>query len=114
MSIMHSDSFIEKLVSVADAELLSCAVTLNVQGTIIYGYLVSREKYLANVAKPFLEYAKSGNMQDIVDYIFNEEVSNANSANAVSPSFVHLEDARIISLSFPFMSATADGGVWWR
>ena|SRR5690348_3516235 len=111
------DPFLLYLVDIANAEILSFGITLNVGGVLVTGQLVSYEKYYEGLQKDITHVAGAGGeaLAEVIAQFLKHSVGEkaATPKPEPLPRHIHLQHAQIV--------VTADGrllprnhGVWWR
>jgi hypothetical protein len=106
------DWFLKALVAVANkTNWEGLPITLNVNGLIISGYLVSGREFFENLFEGQTEDSLPG-IKEIIDDLYPDSAGKDEEEQDSLPAYIHLRDARIHHPGQP--PIPIDKGVYWR
>jgi hypothetical protein len=117
--MMNQDWLLEMLVAMVDAQSVSVNITLSVGGSLVSGKLVSGKEYFNSFADQVTAGFKDMGVSEQTAKVMREQLAqpgeifhgtNTDPKLKNKPSYLHLQNARIISGN----STYASQSTWWR
>lgn len=115
--VAKTDWFLQSLVQMANDANLQVAITLQVSGMLVSGYLVSGKQYFEGFAAEFAgAFATHPELAESIRTSFRSYGDiygrQEEEAETPPPQFVHLSDARFFNTAGN--PIPGNRGVWWR
>ena len=110
---LPGDPLLKTILATANKENITLGITLNVEGMIISGILISSKEYYEGLAQQLKEPSdrkETNNLTKTLVNIINQYI--AQEGQALTQDYIHLKDARFHYASQDI--APIDQGVWWR
>lgn len=110
---LAGDPLLKTILATVNKENITVKITLNVEGMIISGILVSSKEYCEGLARQIEETSdrtQADNLPKNLLSVFNQYIIQEK--QALTQSYIHLKDARFHYASQDI--APIDQGVWWR